>query len=124
MDSTMLSIGSSTQLFLDNVIVEACQELTKTFHQPRKEAANPLIQQDRPWEYMIGFSCSNHVVLRDSRDGLFKCWYEDLVDHSSRKYLVEARQCYAVSEDGLQWEKPELDVHMEDGRKTNVVLGG
>ncbi len=131
MDNTMLSIGSSTQLFLDNVIVEACQELTKTFHQPRKEAANPLIQQDRPWEYMIGFSCSNHVVLRDSKDHLFKCWYEDpgpdfLADGQAgtKKGLSTGRQCYAVSEDGLRWEKPEFDILIEDGHRTNVVLGG
>ena len=124
MDSTMLAILDYPQLFLDNLIVEASHDLTKTTHKPRRDAANPLIIKDRPWEHTPYFTCSNHVVLRDSRDGLFKCWYEDLVDHSSRKYLVEARQCYAVSEDGLQWEKPELDVHMEDGRKTNVVLGG
>ncbi|HCN06665.1 MAG TPA: hypothetical protein DIT01_01950 [Lentisphaeria bacterium] len=64
------------------------------------------------------------MVRRDSRDGLFKCWYEDLIDHDPKDSLVEARQCYAVSEDGVTWEKPELDIVIEDGCKTNVVLGG
>ena len=124
MDSTMLVIGDNPQLFLDNLIVEASHDVTKTTHQPRKDPANPLIIKDRPWEHLPYFTCSNHVVLRDSQDGLFKCWYEDLIDHSGRKYLIEARICYAVSEDGLRWEKPELDVHEENGRKTNVVIGG
>ena len=125
MDSTMLQIGDSSQLFLDNLIVEACQELTKTFHRPRKDPSNPVIKQDRPWEHLAYFQSANHVVLRDSRDGLFQCWYEDLTCRTSTKqHLAEARQCYAVSEDGVVWEKPELDILTEGGRKTNVVLGG
>ncbi len=124
MDSTMLHIGNSSQLFLDNLIVEASYELTKTTHMPCKDAANPLIKRDRPWEHIPYFQSANHVVRRDSQDGLLKCWYEDLVDHDPTKYLIEARLCYAESEDGLRWEKPELDILTEDGRKTNVVLGG
>ena len=124
MDSTMLAIGDRTQLFLDNLVVEASHDLTKTTHSPQKDPASPLIEKDRAWEHLPYFTCSNHVVLRDPQDGLFKCWYEDLIDHSGRKYLIEARICHAVSEDGVRWEKPELDVHEEDGRKTNVVIGG
>ena len=124
MDSTMLHIGDFPQLFLDNLIVEASQEMTKTTHMPCKDPANPLIERDQPWEHVPYFQMSNHVVRRDSQDGLFKCWYEDLTDHAPTQYLVEARQCYAESEDGLHWVKPELDILTEDGRKTNVVLGG
>ena len=124
MDSTALGITDTPQLFLDNLIVEASYELTKTTHMPRKDPANPLITKDRPWEHTPYLTCSNHVVLRDSQDGLFKCWYEDLIDHNGTKYLIESRVCYAVSADGLHWDKPELDVHQENGRKTNVVLGG
>ncbi len=127
LDSVALGIGNFTQLFLDNAIVEASQELTKTFHEPRKEESrNPLLKKDRPWEHVPYFTCSNHVVRRDSRSGLFKCWYEDLIDHSHEhpKWLIAARQCYAESEDGLEWTKPQLDVVEEDGRRTNIVLGG
>ena len=31
LDSTMMVIGETPQLFLDNAIIEACQEITKTF---------------------------------------------------------------------------------------------
>ena len=124
LDSTMLAIGDTTQLFLDNFIIEACQDVTKTFHQPVKDPANPLIKQDKPFEHSLYFQSGNHVVRRDSQDGLFKCWYEDLIDHDPpSKTIIEARQCFARSEDGITWEKPELDVVTEDGYKTNVVLG-
>ena len=35
LDSTMMVIGETPQLFLDNAIIEACQEITKTFHLSR-----------------------------------------------------------------------------------------
>ncbi len=125
-DSTALVIGDTPQLFLDNLLVEASHDLTKTWHSPRKDDANPLIVKDKPWEHVPYFQSANHVVLRDSQDGLFKCWYEDMIDHFGREgeYMVAARQCYAFSEDGLTWHKPELDVVEEDGHKTNIVLGG
>jgi hypothetical protein len=126
LDSVILSVGNFSQLFLDNGVVEASQELTKTVHRPRRDPAGPLIKKDRPWEHVPYFTCSNHVVRRDSRTGRFKCWYEDLIDHShtSPKWLIQARQCYAESDDGLSWTKPELDVVEEEGRRTNIVLGG
>ncbi len=124
LDSTMLAVFDRPQLFLDNLLVEAAHDLTRTVHLPRKDPAGPLIVKDRPWEHTPYFTCSNHVVLRDGQDGRFKCWYEDLIDHSGRTYLVESRQCYAESRDGLHWEKPSLDVYEEGGHRTNVVLGG
>ena len=125
-DSTMLRVQDWPQLFLDNAIIEASYELTKTFHYPVKDPANPLIVKDQPWEHVPYFTCSNHVVRRDTRTGMFKCWYEDLVDYTfaDPRWLVAGRQCYACSEDGLTWDKPPLDVVEEDGHKTNIVLGG
>ena len=48
LDSVILGVDDFAQLFLDNGIVEASQELTKTFHQPRRDPAIPLIVKDRP----------------------------------------------------------------------------
>jgi hypothetical protein len=123
LDSTMLVIGDTPQLFLDNLIIEACQDMTKTFHQPTKDPANPVIKQDKPWENSLFFQSANHVVCRDSQNGLFKCWYEDVIDGSPEYSLFDGRQCYAESTDGIHWEKPELDIVVENGRKTNIVLG-
>ena len=106
LDSTMLVIGDTPQLFLDNLIIEACQDMTKTFHQPTKDPANPVIKQDKPWENSLFFQSANHVVCRDSQNGLFKCWYEDVIDSSPQYSLFDGRQCYAESTDGIHWEKP------------------
>ena len=72
LDSVILGVDDFAQLCLDNGIVEASQELTKTFHQPRRDPAIPLIVKDRPWEHVPYFTCSNHVVRRDSRTGRFQ----------------------------------------------------
>ena len=107
---------------------------------PRKGARAPLLVKDRPWEMLPYFTCNTWNVIRDPEDGLFKCWYENwLLDdprtiptgfrEADGKLIVDAHAaspsciCYAQSEDGIAWEKPELDLVVEDGRKTNIVLG-
>ena len=131
-DSTQLFVKDRVQTFIDNVVIESVQNAARRWHTPARREESPVISKDRPWEYIPYFSGSDYTVLRDPEDGLFKCWYEDL-DQSpqytgaSMGTVVHpggARQCYAVSEDGVHWVKPELDVHEEDGRRTNIVMGG
>ncbi|MFH0964129.1 MAG: hypothetical protein V2A58_08965, partial [Planctomycetota bacterium] len=128
-DPSQLHVAENVQTFLDNVAIHSCGYVTRRWHTPEKRAEGPVIQKDRPWEHVTYFTYSNYAVLRDEEDGLFKCWYEDLNvglrakapggmrEHSSR-------QLYAQSTDGIHWEKPELGIVVEGGRKTNVVLGG
>ena len=131
-DSTQLFVKDRVQTFIDNVVIESVQNAARRWHTPARREESPVISKDRPWEYIPYFSGSDYTVLRDPEDGLFKCWYEDL-DQSPRYTGASmgtvvhpggARQCYAVSEDGVHWVKPELDVHEEDGRRTNIVMGG
>ena len=130
-DPTQFLVSDETQTFIDNVLIEETQEVTRRWHQPMPHGTTPLIQQDRPWEHIAYFTYSNYAVLRDPADGLFKCWYEDLDllphDHPAvvnRHSFHRSRVLYAQSEDGLTWEKPEFDIVVEDGRRTNIVLGG
>ena len=131
-DSVHLYVKDKVQTFIDNVVIESVQNATRRWHTPVRRQEGPLITRDRPWERLVYFSGSDYTVLRDPEDGLFKCWYEDYSpapdgDWSMRRGIIRpgsTRQLYAVSEDGLEWSKPELDVYEEDGRKTNVVLGG
>ena len=126
-DSTNLYIKDRVQTFIDSVVIESVQDITRRWHQPERYGDQPVIKKDRPWEHITYFTYSNHAVLRDPADGLFKCWYEDLEQLPGRfgKSHVghHSRQLYAQSEDGIHWHKPELDVVEIDGRKTNIVLG-
>ena len=129
-DTTHLFVRETVQTFIDNLIIESVQNAARRWHRPERREEGPLIYRDRPWEHVTYFTYSNYCVLRDPEDGLFKCWYEDLKPQAEnyrgspdpRWFL--SRQCYAESEDGIHWRKPELDVLEVDGRKTNIVLGG
>ena len=127
-DSTMLIVGGVPQYFFDNVVIEQVQDITKTVHGPRK-APGPIIRKDRPWEHNPYFTVNGWSVLRDPESGEFKCWYEDwTMDPAEVKrqgvvYCGFSGSLYARSRDGLQWEKPELDYRVHEGRKTNIVLG-
>lgn len=126
MDSTYLYIKEEPQLFVDNLVIEASMDLTRRWYHPAKDS-RPLIVKDRPWEHVPYFTYSNYCVLKDPQDGLFKCWYEDLQLRKTGKMTGRwfgACQCYAESKDGLHWDKPELDVRVVDGRKTNIIFGG
>ncbi len=137
MDSTMLLIGQMTQYFFDNVVLEQIQDVTKTVHSPVKEPG-PIIQKDKPWESTPYFTVNGWTVIHDSVTDEFKCWYEDwqvdpgIIDPAAaapgRKQptlgaILTSRLAYARSEDGLRWNKPELDYLEQDGRKTNIVFG-
>ena len=126
-DSTNLYIRDRVQTFIDNVIIESVQDITRRPHSPTRYGDEPLIKQDKPWEHLIYFTYPNYTVLRDPQDGLFKAWYEDMEQIPGRftKSHVHhhSRQHYAESEDGISWTKPELENAIIDGNKTNIVLG-
>ena len=128
-DSTHLYVKEFTQTFLDNVVIESAQDITRRWHRPTRRLETPLISKDRPWEHVPYFTYSNYCVLRDPQDGLFKCWYEDMAGTPAPEPIPNnpfgtfSRQLYAESEDGIHWQKPELDVYELYGHKTNIVLG-
>ena len=140
LDSCFLQIGSKRQFFFDDLVIASAQDLTRRHHRPRKDPGGPLIAADRPWEKTLYFTCNTWNVIRDPQDGLFKCWYEnwlledgaDLPSHfreTDGKVVVDAHGshpscvCFGQSTDGVHWEKPELDLVVQDGNRTNIVLG-
>jgi len=79
-------------------------------------------------------------VSFDPVENLYKCWYVDYawdydryVNRDGAHYgliapgwfdTTSGKWLYAESKDGLNWDKPELDVCDIDGQKTNVCLDG
>ena len=81
---------------------------------------NPLVEPRFPWD--SGAFFAHGTVLRDPIDGLWKIWNistkEDLGDFEASRCLT-----YAVSADGVNWERPLLDVVARPGHpKTNILL--
>lgn len=126
LDATQLFVQGYVQTFLDNVVIESVQDVTRRWHQPERRLAEPVLAKDRRWEHSLYFTYSNYCVLYDPLDQLIKCWYEDLEGPprvTGQHFGLFSRQLYAESADGVHWRKPSLDAYAVDGRQTNIVLG-
>lgn len=127
-DSAQLIIGDVPQYFFDNLVIEQVQDLTRTLHRPVKQS-QPILKRDKPWEKNLYFTVNGWTVLRDSQSGEFRCWYDDWCPDTAEVKRVgylfcqSGRTSYARSTDGVKWDKPEFDYLIENGRKTNVVVG-
>ena len=123
-DATVLQIGSNPQVFVDNTLIEQVDCVTRRWHKPKRKFAEPILKADRPWEDTLYFTYSNFNVLQDPTDGLIKCWYEDigpLTPH--RAHPWKNRMLYAVSRNGIDFEKPPLGKVFIDGQDTNIYAG-
>jgi hypothetical protein len=125
-----LAIGSTRQLFLDDLLIERLEGCRRQFHRPVRHPDNPRIEADRPWEqggngvYLFG-----GTVLFDAEERIFKMWYRtSVVERRAEQRRAGGtpdggyRTCYAVSSDGLRWEKPDLDQVEHEGSTANNML--
>lgn len=134
-DSSLLIIGGKKQTFFGEELLESIQDITRSYHSPRKADENPVLAKDRPWEHVLLCRTSSYRVLHDPKDRLFKCWYTDEGIDPTKYTVPDAgygmlslgvvlyRQLYAYSEDGVHWVKPDLDRYRFKGRKTNIMWG-
>lgn len=105
----VILIDVGRQLFVDDFLIEE-STLKRTYHRPEYHSANPVLKPDRPWEGTKAMVFSDGVWF-DPADKLFKMWYM-----AGRERFT----CYATSRDGIEWQKPALDV--KPG--TNIVQTG
>lgn len=110
----------SPQLFVDLHRIENAhpsgrwkrmKNIQRTFHQatvyPR-----PILKPEAPWE-QGGFTTS---VIYDHDEKLFKMWY--LTSIAQRGNVT----CYAVSDDGIRWRRPQLGLHEYDANSNNNIV--
>jgi hypothetical protein len=126
-------------LLLDSRLVESTRNSRLAVGTVTRHPANPLFGQELPWEQTIHHMYAN--VMFDEEDRLYKIWYfttisgpPNQVDWGQHvtpgplapkeKRLGNFATCYAVSKDGIRWEKPALDVYRYKGKPTNIVVWG
>ncbi len=85
----------------------------------RKE---PVLRLDAPWETdrdQLNYVC----ILYDDEEKIFKMWYT-LMRWRGNTSDGPRGVAYAISKDGLDWEKPVLGLVEVDGsRENNMVIG-
>ncbi len=115
-----IAIGSRLELFVDDVLVERLSGKAELrLHHP--VAREIAIKHDAPWE---GSGSGYHSVFRDGDlyRMYYKAWNLDVsgggLDTSSHPLFC----CYAESDDGIHWRKPELGLHEFRGSKANNIV--
>ena len=139
----MHEVGSDKQLFIDHRFIESSRQVKLTVNPPvKREGA--VLRGDRPWdEFGLGW----YSIVDDG--GTYRMWYYG-ADRDPRPTIIAGekgplghltgyaapagtpreslpeqgryRLCYAVSNDGLEWEKPELGLVEFDGSKRNNIV--
>ena len=134
--STLAAAAGETLLLLDDRVVERADGLRLRVGTVVKHPANPLFGEDRAWEVRLDNGYFN--LARDGTTGAYQCWYSPFIVDELTTGTLEARRaavryrstptremglCYAVSRDGLRWEKPELGlVEFGGNRANNLVM--
>ncbi len=102
------------QLFLDDYVIERSTGFQRVLHHPTPQGV--VIKADKPWE-TLGLSVM-YVGRRE--DGRFECYYRV---HGSN--LPGDTTAYAVSDDGIHWDKPNLGlVDGPNGKENNLLPCG
>lgn len=125
-DSRYFDETKVTTLFaFDDVSIPFTQNLKLTMRSPKRHPANPVVQRGNPGSpdsWAVQFYGS---VIREK--GKFRMWYVSVGNEERfNKGLPRSfpwRVCYAESEDGVKWTKPNLGLVEYDGnRNNNLVL--
>ncbi len=138
-NDNILDIGSQKQLFIDDYMVAETTGVLRVLNQPVKYVGNPVMIPIYPWEGRVNLY---GTVDQDPMSGQFRMWYTGYgrggvpsmskeiaprrdswpmelgFDASTLQYSV----CYATSEDGIFWQKPNLGLVAYEGSKDNNIV--
>ena len=126
----LINIASDKQLFADNYLIESLKDARQVMNPAQKLESNPVLWPEKPWE---GDYLGVSNVWFDHADQIFKMWYRPATHRAyldaDGKLAADApadddpiTACLALSEDGIQWERPELGLVEYQGSKKNNLL--
>ncbi len=109
--------NANWQLFLDDYWISSSENITSTLHQPKKYTNNPIIMADVPWEqnpYCFG------TAIYDDEEQQFKFWYQSY--NYGESVSERTPVLYATSKDGIEWERPILNLNTFKGSTENNII--
>jgi hypothetical protein len=96
------NVGSDKQLFIDDLFFETSENI-KIQMNPARKTGEITLRKEKSWESAIA---PNYFNVMDD-NGTYRMWYEVY----TAEYWYTAHDslfCYAESEDGIHWTKPNL----------------
>lgn len=114
-----LDIGSRRELFVDGSLIGRISgEARWELHQPTPREI--VLVHDAPWE---GSGSGYHSVFHDGKRYrmYYKAWHLDVTPKRVSTTSHPGFCCYAESDDGIHWRKPNLGLHEFNGSKDNNI---
>jgi hypothetical protein len=112
-----IDLGSRRELFVDRFLIDTLHGADFRLHAPRREA--DALAVDRPWEGRF----SNYVTVLH-HGGRFHLYYRGLPAAGKDGSPAEST-CYAVSNDGRAFTRPNLGLfELHGSRANNAILAG
>src|SRR5881397_1736468 len=100
-------LDSRKQLFLDDDLIASMIRVKRAVEQAEKFSGNPVLWPTERWEPPMAVVYGS--ILRDGTK--FKMWYKSGLGVA-----------YAESDDGVQWNKPRLDLTLVGGERSNILF--
>ena len=112
-ESDVLALGTGRELFVDDALIARLDNATLRLHEPVKSGV--AVKIDRPWEGPGNFGAA--VIQHDDR---YLLYYRGMTLAPGDDL---GQICIAVSDDGLNWDKPALARDARSGRTdANLVI--
>ncbi len=144
-----MPITPKKYLLLDSRVIKHSENCKLTLGKVTKNKNNPLFTEDKLWEPRFDNLYANIIFDTINNQAYYRCWYSPfIVDYATSKtknkkkkpgsYIKRLREmyvkygskksremgiCYAISKDGIDWEKPSLNiVEFNDSKDNNIIL--
>ena len=116
-----LDIGSRRELFVDDHLIDRLSGGARLqLHRPAE--TNDVFVHDTPWE---GNRTLYYTIFQDG--DIYRMYYRgSQIDLPKGGYSIPYNvTCYAESEDGIHWTRPNLGlVEFRGSKKNNIILSG
>jgi len=115
---TIVDMGAKRELFVDGYLIESMTNIRQGLQRPTpREVA---LIHDQPWE---GNTCGYHTVFQDGE--IYRMYYRGS-HHPAAADKMKATHpqlvCYAESDDGIHWRKPELGLFEFQASSANNIV--
>ena len=111
----MIELGNRRELFIDKYLIDCIDGACLKLHAPI--ARDIVITHDEPWE---GNTSYYHTIMRDGN--LLRMYYRGSHYDEDRRKMTHEVVCYAESQDGIEWLKPDLGLFAFNGSKHNNII--
>jgi len=117
-------IGPHRQLFLDNDLIAKAKRVTRQVHRPKRYEGNPVV---RPLKWTPPERANRAVagyVMQFKTAPRFRMWYWSYPSYHKLPtgQRIRFAVSYAISDDGMTWRKPKLNLHKIKGSRLPSIV--